>query len=84
MRSGQRRPGHSVTVKELVAAYVRACGHAIAAEVAPPRAGDVAISYAKTDKAEHLVGWRTALDVDAMCASSWRWQSENPLRFEGG
>jgi UDP-glucose 4-epimerase len=76
--------GHSVTVKEHVAAYERACGHAIAVEIAPPRVGHVAISYAKTGKAEHLLGWRAALDVDAMCAASWRWQSENPLGFEGG
>ena len=65
--------GHSVTVKELVAAYERVCGHAIAVEIAPPRPGNIAISYAKIDKAGHLRGWRAALDVDAMCASSWRW-----------
>ncbi|WP_428682426.1 UDP-glucose 4-epimerase GalE [Sphingopyxis sp.] len=76
--------GQGITVKELVAAYERACGHPIAYEVAPRRPGDVASSYAATDKAERLLQWRTALDVDAMCASSWRWQSENPDGYPGG
>jgi len=69
--------GRGITVKELVAAYERACGHSIPARIAPRRPGDVASSYAATAKAERLLGWRAALDVDAMCASSWRWQSEN-------
>ena len=69
--------GRGITVKELVAAYERACGHAIPAQIAPRRPGDVASSYAATAKAENLLGWRAALDVDAMCTSSWRWQSAN-------
>lgn len=76
--------GQGITVKELVAAYERACGHPIAYEVAPRRAGDVASSYAATDKAERLLQWRTALDVDDMCASSWRWQSDNPDGYPAG
>jgi len=75
--------GQGITVRELVAAYERACGHPIAFEIAPRRPGDVASSYAATAKARELLGWRAALDVDAMCASSWRWQSENPHGFEG-
>lgn len=74
--------GRGITVKELVAAYERACGHRIAFEIIGRRPGDVASSYAATDKAYELLGWRAALDVDAMCISSWRWQSENPLGFD--
>ena len=73
--------GRGITVKELVTAYERACGHAIAADVAPRRPGDVASSYAATEKAAHLLGWHARLDVDAMCVSSWRWQSENVEGF---
>lgn len=75
--------GQGITVRELVAAYERACGHPIAFEIAPRRPGDVASSYAATARARELLGWRAALDVDAMCASSWRWQSENPHGFDG-
>lgn len=70
--------GHGVTVKELLAAYERASGCAIPFEIATRRPGDVAISYAATGKAERLLGWKAALDIDAMCASSWRWQVNNP------
>ncbi|WP_033073008.1 UDP-glucose 4-epimerase GalE [Sphingopyxis sp. MWB1] len=69
--------GKGITVKELVAAYERACGHSIAYEITPRRPGDVAISFAATGKARELLGWEAALNVDAMCASSWLWQSTN-------
>lgn len=70
--------GRGITVRELVAAYERACNRTLPVEIAARRPGDVAISYAATGKAERLLGWRAALDIDAMCASSWRWQSDNP------
>jgi UDP-glucose 4-epimerase len=73
--------GRGVTVKQLVAAYEAACGHPIASEIAPRRAGDVASSYAATVKAERLLDWQAAHDVDDMCASSWKWQSENPQGY---
>jgi UDP-glucose 4-epimerase len=76
--------GHGITVRELVAAYERACGRPIAHDVVPRRPGDVASSFAATGKAERLLGWRATLDVDAMCSSSWRWQSENPMGYEDG
>ena len=73
--------GRGTTVSELVAAYERASGQPIKFEIVPRRPGDVASSYAATNKAEELLHWRAALDVDAMCASSWRWQSDNPQGY---
>jgi UDP-glucose 4-epimerase len=70
--------GAGTTVKELVAAYARAAGRPIAAHVTARRAGDVAASYAATEKARTLLGWTASLDIDAMCGSSWHWQSSNP------
>jgi hypothetical protein len=29
-----------------------------------------------------LLGWRTELDVEAMCRDAWRWQSMNPDGYE--
>lgn len=74
--------GQGITVKELVAAYERACGHAVPVDIVARRPGDVASSYAATVKAQELLDWRAALDLDAMCASSWRWQSHNPHGYE--
>ena len=76
--------GHGITVKELVAAYERACGHPIAVEIAPRRPGDIASSYAATDKAAQRLQWTAQCGVDAMCESSWRWQSGNPDGFVPG
>lgn len=73
--------GTSITVRELVAAYARASGRPIPFDIVPRRPGDVASSYAATDKAERLLNWRTRFDLDAMCASSWRWQSDNPQGY---
>ncbi|PQM29127.1 UDP-glucose 4-epimerase GalE [Sphingopyxis lindanitolerans] len=73
--------GRGITVKELIAAYERACGHSLATEIVARRAGDVASSYAATTKAADLLRWNAKLGIDAMCASSWQWQSNNPEGF---
>lgn len=73
--------GHGITVKEMVAAYERACGHGIPAQIVARRPGDIASSYAATDKARRLLGWQAALTLDDMCASSWFWQSNNPAGY---
>lgn len=76
--------GAGTTVKELVAAYARASGRDIPADIVARRPGDVAASYAATDKASRLLDWTAKLDVDAMCASSWHWQSNNPDGYVTG
>ena len=35
-----------------------------------------------TTRPDTLLGWRAALDVDAMCRDAWRWQSMNPNGYE--
>jgi UDP-glucose 4-epimerase len=76
--------GRGTTVRELVASYALASGRDIGTVIAPRRAGDVAASYAATDKAARLLGWTAKLDIDAMCASSWHWQSNNPEGYSRG
>lgn len=73
--------GQGITVKELIAAYETACGHSLATEIVARRSGDVASSYAATTKAADLLRWNAKLGIDAMCASSWQWQSNNPEGF---
>ncbi len=73
--------GRGITVKELIASYERACGHRLAVEYGDRRPGDVASSFAASAKAEQLLGWRAERDLDAMCLSSWRWQSSNPSGY---
>ena len=76
--------GKGTTVAELVAAFELASGRPIPTEIAPRRAGDIASSFASTDKASRLLGWTAQRDVAAMCASAWHWQSANPLGYGDG
>ncbi len=70
--------GRPTSVREMVDAFSRACGHAVPFEVAPRRPGDIAESYADPSRAESELGWRAERTVDEMCADTWRWQSQNP------
>lgn len=68
--------GHSVL--EMVRAFEAASGRPVPYRIAPRRAGDIAACYADPALAASLLGWRAELDLAAMCADAWRWQSRNP------
>ena len=70
--------GRPTSVKEMLEAFSRACGHDLPFEIAPRRPGDIAESYADPAKAKAELGWTAERTVDEMCADSWRWQSQNP------
>ncbi len=70
--------GHGLSVFEVVAAFERACGKEIPYRIMERRPGDLAVSYAGTEKANRELGWAATRDIDDMCADSWRWQSQNP------
>lgn len=66
--------GSGTSVKEMVEAFGRACGHPIPHGIAPRRPGDVAACYADPSKAKAELGWEATRTVDDMCADTWRWQ----------
>ncbi len=70
--------GRGYSVLDVVNAYEQACGRPIPYQVAPRRPGDIACFYADPQQAKTLIGWQANLDLNAMCASSWHWQSTNP------
>ena len=74
--------GQGYSVLDVIHAYARASGRRIPHVVVPRRPGDVAACYADPTRAAKLLGWRAQLDLDRMCADSWRWQSLNPNGFE--
>lgn len=75
--------GRGYSVLEVVAAFERASGRAIPYRIVERRPGDVAACYADPLRARALLGWSAEHDIDAMCADAWRWQSTNPLGFNG-
>lgn len=70
--------GQGYSVLDMLKAFEKACGKSLAYRVAERRPGDVASCYADPALAEEILGWRAELGLDAMCADSWRWQSQNP------
>ena len=70
--------GRGYSVREVLAAFERACGGTLPYRVVARRPGDVAACYADPALANRELGWSAARDIDQMCADAWRWQSANP------
>ena len=70
--------GNGYSVLQVVAAFEKACGHAIKYEIKPRREGDIATCYCDPQKAKEDLGWVAKYGIDEMCEDSWRWQSTNP------
>lgn len=66
--------GHGYSVLEMVRAFAAASGKAVPYRIVARRPGDIAQCYADPALARDLLGWRAQLDLDAMCADTWRWQ----------
>jgi UDP-glucose 4-epimerase len=75
--------GQGYSVLDVVKAFERASGRPVPYKIVPRRPGDVASCYADPALARSLLGWSATRGLDAMCADSWRWQSQNPTGFEG-
>ncbi len=74
--------GKGSSVLDVVHAFEAASGITIPLEIAQRRAGDIAFSYAKADKARTLLGWEAEYSLEDMCAHSWNWQKNNPKGYE--
>lgn len=74
--------GNGYSVKEVIAAYEKACGKELKKDILPRRAGDIAENYADAQKAQEELGWRAKYAIDDMCAHSWNWQSKNPNGYK--
>jgi UDP-glucose 4-epimerase len=70
--------GIGYSVLDVIHAFEKACGHKIPYVIKPRRAGDIAACYADPKKAKEELGWEAKLGIDDMCASLWKWQSQNP------
>ena len=70
--------GQSYSVREMVAAFEKACGRVIPTQQSPRRAGDIAAMQADARLANAKLGWKATHDLTDMTASTWAWQSKNP------
>ncbi len=70
--------GKGYSVLDVIHAFEKACGHEIPYKICPRRPGDIAACYANADKAKRELGWVAERGIDEMCASLWKWQTQNP------
>lgn len=75
--------GQGYSVLDMVKAFEKACGKAIAYQIAPRRPGDIATCYADPTHAREDLGWQATHSLEDMANSSWHWQSSNPNGYHG-
>lgn len=63
--------GNGNSVLEVVQAFEAASGKKIPYEIAPRRAGDIAMSYADCSLAEKELGWKAEKSLLDMCKFFW-------------
>jgi len=67
--------GRGYSVLEMVKAFERASGSVVPYRIVERRPGDLPEYFADPALAHRLLGWKAELDIDAMCADTWRWQT---------
>lgn len=75
--------GRGCSVLEVVRAFEAASGRPVPYDQVGRRPGDIAEVFADPSYARTLLGWEARRGLAAMCEDAWRWQSENPLGYEG-
>lgn len=73
--------GKGYSVLEMVKAFEEASGKEIKYKIVDRRAGDLATVIANAEKAKNELGWETKRNLQDMCNSAWKWQSENPYGY---
>lgn len=70
--------GQGYSVLEMVRAFEAASGKKINYQIVERRLGDVAQCWADPSRAQRDLGWEAELNLERMCADTWRWQQQNP------
>lgn len=65
--------GKGVSVLQMIKAFEQANGLSIAYSIAGRRAGDNAVSYGSTEKAERALGFKAEYSLHDMCKDSWNY-----------
>ena len=74
--------GKGISVLDLISSFELVTSQKVHYRIAARRPGDVAVSLADPSRARDVLGWQTVLDVDRMCADSWRCRSGNQTSSE--
>ena len=75
--------GTGYSVLDMVNAFREANNVDLPYEIAPRRAGDIAVCYADPRKSAETLGWKAEKNLFDMCRDAWNWQKNNPNGYEG-
>lgn len=70
--------GRGYSVLDIVGTFERVNRIKIPYVIGPRRPGDIATSYLSPARANEMLGWKAALNIEDMCRDSWNWQKNNP------
>lgn len=72
------------SVKSVIDTVSRVVGRPVAWRSAPRRAGDPAVLYAASDRAQRELGWRPQYtDLEVIVRHAWQWHSSHPRGYVG-
>jgi len=74
--------GVGYSVLQMIEAFKKASKVDLKYEIGPRRPGDLATVVANAAKAEQELNWKATRNLQDMCDSAWKWQSNNPYGYD--
>jgi UDP-glucose 4-epimerase len=68
--------GIGSSVLEVISSFEKVSGKPFPYKIVDRREGDVTMAYASTDKANTILGWKTASSLDEALESAWKWEQK--------
>jgi UDP-glucose 4-epimerase len=68
--------GIGSSVLEVISSFEKVSGKPFPYKIVDRREGDVTMAYASTDKANTILGWKTASSLDQAMESAWNWEQK--------
>ena len=68
--------GVGSSVLEVISSFEKVSGKPFPYKIVERREGDVTMAYASTDKANNILGWKTASSLDEAMESAWKWEQK--------
>jgi UDP-glucose-4-epimerase GalE len=75
--------GEGMSVRQVLDAIARVSGRPVPHRIGGRRAGDPARLVARSDRAQHELGWRATRSLDDIVTTAWRWHERHPLGYAG-
>lgn len=68
--------GKGSSVLEVIQAFEKVSGTKLPYRIVARREGDVTTTYANTDRANTILGWKTQSTLEEAIASAWKWEQK--------